>query len=377
MVPPLPSPHLSTTPNLQSLQVDLGANSYPILIGEAWLSALPGQMATLAPDVSHVVVIHDESVGGLAREMVGVAFERAGMRVNSVAIPSGENSKSVDQLARLWNELLALRTDRRSVAIAVGGGVAGDLVGFAAATYQRGIRFVQVPTTLLAQVDSSVGGKTGINLPGGKNMVGAFWQPMLVAIDTETLTTLPQREYLSGLAEVVKYGVIDDAPFFQWIEVNALALKERQLAAVQQAIYRSCKSKAHVVGDDERELSGRRAILNYGHTFAHAIEATAGYGVWLHGEAVAIGMQLAARLAVMRGELDEASLARQTALLTHLALPISWSHADPEAMLEIMQADKKNQHGKIRLILPTKIGAVRLVSDASHEMIRAAIIACQ
>lgn len=377
MVPPLPSPHLSTTPNLQSLQVDLGANSYPILIGEAWLSALPGQMATLAPDVSHVVVIHDESVGGLAREMVGVAFERAGMRVNSVAIPSGENSKSVDQLARLWNELLALRTDRRSVAIAVGGGVAGDLVGFAAATYQRGIRFVQVPTTLLAQVDSSVGGKTGINLPGGKNMVGAFWQPMLVAIDTETLTTLPQREYLSGLAEVVKYGVIDDAPFFQWIEVNALALKERQLAAVQQAIYRSCKSKAHVVGDDERELSGRRAILNYGHTFAHAIEATAGYGVWLHGEAVAIGMQMAARLAVMRGELDEASLARQTALLTHLALPISWSHADPEAMLEIMQADKKNQHGKIRLILPTKIGAVRLVSDASHEMIRAAIIACQ
>jgi 3-dehydroquinate synthase len=377
MVSPLPSPHLSKLPNLQSLQVELGVNSYPILIGEAWLPVLPSQLALLAPDISHVVVIHDESVSGLARDVIGVAFERAGMRVDSLAIPSGENSKSVDQLANIWTELLARRTDRRSVAIAVGGGVAGDLVGFAAATYQRGIRFVQVPTTLLAQVDSSVGGKTGINLPGGKNMVGAFWQPMLVAIDTETLTTLPQREYLSGLAEVVKYGVIDDAPFFQWIEANAEALKNRQLAAVQQAIYRSCKSKAHVVGDDERELSGRRAILNYGHTFAHAIEATAGYGVWLHGEAVAIGMQMAARLAVMRGELDQACLERQTELLTQLSLPITWSQADPEAMLEIMLADKKNQHGKIRLILPTQIGAVRLVADASRETIRAAILACR
>jgi 3-dehydroquinate synthase len=377
MVTQSPSPHSSASHNLQALQVDLGASTYPILIGDDWLGQLPHHLSPLAPDVSHVLIIHDAAVATLAHDGIATSLRQAGIRVDAFALPSGEGTKSVDQLAALWNWLLACRADRRSLVIAVGGGVTGDLAGFAAATYQRGIRLVQVPTTLLAQVDSSVGGKTGINLSAGKNMVGAFWQPIMVAIDSQTLVSLPQREYLSGLAEVVKYGVIDDAPFFQWIEENADNLRDRQPDAIRTAVYRSCQSKARVVGDDERELTGRRAILNYGHTFAHAIEATAGYGTFLHGEAVAIGMQMAGTLAAKRGEFGSDCLRRQLNLLQRLSLPVSWKHADPEAMLQVMMSDKKNEHGKMRLILPSRIGQVRLVADVPAETILTTIRSCQ
>lgn len=269
--------------------------------------------------------------------------------------------------------MLGCGGDRRSVVIAVGGGVVGDLAGFAAASFARGVRLVQVPTTLLAMVDSSVGGKTGINLTGAKNMVGAFWQPSLVLIDTDVLSTLPDRSYLSGLAEVIKYGVIDDAAFFQWLESNAQQLVDRDPAALREAIRFSCESKARVVGEDERETSGRRAILNYGHTFAHAIEATAGYGVLLHGEAVAIGMQMAARLAIDVGLVDTSLLDRQTELIQACGLPVTLAGADADQMLPVMNRDKKVAHGRLRFILPTRIGEVKLIGDVDEAVVRRAI----
>ena len=257
--------------------------------------------------------------------------------------------------------------------IAVGGGVVGDLAGFAAASFTRGIRFVQIPTTLLAMVDSSVGGKTGINLPGAKNMVGAFWQPQLVWIDTDVLSTLPDRSYLSGLAEVVKYGVIDDAEFFDWLGANAGKLTNRDSETLRVAIALSCQSKANVVGEDERETSGRRAILNYGHTFAHGIEATAGYGKLLHGEAVSIGMQMAARLAIDLDLCPSDLLQRQTQLLVGCKLPVTLPAADAGEMLPVMMRDKKVAHGKLRFILPTKIGAVELVGNVDESAVIRAI----
>ena len=257
--------------------------------------------------------------------------------------------------------------------IAVGGGVAGDLAGFVAASFARGVRFVQVPTTLLAMVDSSVGGKTGINLPTAKNMVGAFWQPSLVLIDTDVLSTLPRRSYLSGLAEVIKYGVIDDPGFFSWLQKHAGRLVDREDDAVRYAIHKSCQCKARVVGEDERETSGRRAILNYGHTFAHAIEATCGYGTLLHGEAVAIGMQMAARLAIDLKMADASLLEKQTDLIHRCGLPTSLAEADPDAMLPVMMRDKKVAHGKLRFILPTEIGVVELVGGIDEAAVRKAI----
>ncbi|MEM6365528.1 MAG: 3-dehydroquinate synthase family protein, partial [Planctomycetota bacterium] len=248
------------------------------------------------------------------------------------------------------------------------------LAGYAAASFARGIRFVQVPTTLLAMVDSSVGGKTGINLAGAKNMVGAFWQPDLVWIDTEAMHTLPDRSYVSGLAEVVKYGLIDDEDFFHWLVENASSLVAREPAAMRYAIQQSCLAKARAVSEDERETSGRRAILNYGHTFAHAIEATAGYGVVLHGEAVAIGMQMAASLAISMGLCNDDLLRRQTELLLACQLPITFANADPDAMLPVMMRDKKVAHGKLRFILPTEIGRVSLVGGVDPNLVRQAII---
>ena len=240
-------------------------------------------LSTSLGDLSQALVIYDEAVKDLGSDFVA-AVSQMGVRVNSSGVPSGEPSKSIDQFSQLLDWMLSSGADRRTVVLAVGGGVIGDLAGFAAASFARGIRFVQVPTTLLAMVDSSVGGKTGINLAGAKNMVGAFWQPHLVWADTQTMGTLPERSYLSGLAEVVKYGVIDDAEFFAWLETNATHLVAREQTALRYAIEQSCLAKARVVQEDERETSGRRAILNYGHTFAHAIEATAGYGELLHGE---------------------------------------------------------------------------------------------
>jgi 3-dehydroquinate synthase len=362
---------------LECISVELGSASYPILVGTRWLSRIGEQILAEAPELRHAMVICDAAIGSTFAEVVRHSLSQRDIRTDLCTLPSGETSKAVAQSQRLWEWMLSCRADRHSLVVAVGGGVVGDVAGFAAATYQRGIRLVQVPTTLLAQVDSSVGGKTAVNLPTAKNMVGAFWQPILVAIDTHTLGSLPQRDYLSGLAEVVKYGVIDHAELFSWLESNAAPLVERDHEAIVHAVTASCRSKAAVVGADERETSGRRAILNYGHTFAHAIEATAGYGTFLHGEAVAIGMQMAAELAVRRGRADRSLLKRQQALLEQLQLPTRWPQADPDQMLQSMLQDKKSQHGQLRLILPTSIGRVELVGGVATEEIRAAIEACQ
>lgn len=353
--------------------VSLGDRSYNIEIATGSLSSAVQRVRDELDDLSHVLMIMDEAVAAPWGAKLQADCRQAGIRVDAIELASGEPTKSIEQLAKLWTWMLESGCDRRSVVVAVGGGVVGDLAGFAAASFTRGIRFVQVPTTLLAMVDSSVGGKTGINLPGAKNMVGAFWQPASVLIDTEVLGTLPKRSYLSGLAEVVKYGVIDDDQFFDWLAANAAPLVAREPAAVRYAIRRSCESKARVVGEDERETSGRRATLNYGHTFAHAIEATAGYGTLLHGEAVSIGMQMAARLAIKMGLCDDKVLQRQTELLQACELPVVFGDARTDEMLAAMMRDKKVAHGKLRFILPTKIGAVQFVSDAPEALVRESI----
>lgn len=368
------SPDSST---LKCLKVPLGDSAYPIFIGTDWLGALAERIKEVAGDVSHAMVISDASVGSTFGEEVRHGLAELGVRTDLYLVPVGETSKSSAQLLRLWDWMLAHRADRKSLMVAVGGGVVGDLAGFAAATYQRGIRMVHAPTTLLSQVDSSVGGKTGINLPGGKNMVGAFWQPILVGIDTDTLNSLPGREYRSGYAEVVKYGMIQSEEFFEWLEVNAEALLNRKSAAMIHAIEQSCAAKAKVVGEDERETSGRRAILNYGHTFAHAIEATAGYGTFLHGEAVSIGMTMAAQFAVTRAMIEPSLLQRQTKLLEAFDLPTCWPSANPQAMFEVMRNDKKNEHGRLRLILPTDLGDVQMIDNATQEEVMGAIEACR
>jgi 3-dehydroquinate synthase len=368
---------MSLTPpaNERRVQVALGSRAYKIIVSAAALKGITQTLIAEVGDLSHALVFADQAVERTFAQPIVTELRNRNIRTSLIQVPAGESSKSIEMLARLWNWMLDEGTDRRSLVLALGGGVVGDLAGFAAASYARGLRVVQLPTTLLAMVDSSVGGKTGINLAGAKNMVGAFWQPSLVVIDTNTLNTLPPREFTSGLAEVIKYGVIDDVYFFEWLESNMAKLVSRDPAALQTAIVQSCQSKARVVGDDERETTGRRAILNYGHTFAHAIEATTGYGTWLHGEAVAIGMQMAARLAVNMGRVPEAFLIRQTALLVAAGLPIELPGADANSMLEVMRRDKKVEHGKLRLILPSRLGHVELVGGVEPDAILQSILA--
>lgn len=356
--------------------VDLGDRSYPINIGTKATGHFAAAFKNALGDVTHALVIHDAAVESWANDLCDQVRSKSSsepIRVDVTAVASGEPSKSIANYETLLDWVLERGADRRSVIIAVGGGVIGDLAGFVAASFARGIRFVQVPTTLLAMVDSSVGGKTGINLSGAKNMVGAFWQPHLVWVDTLAMKTLPDRSYLSGLAEVVKYGVIDDATFFDYLESNAAALVARDGDVLRYAIKQSCLSKAHVVNEDERETSGRRAILNYGHTFAHAIESTAGYGAVLHGEAVSIGMQMAASLAIQLGLCDQSLLERQTSVLKSCQLPITFPDADVAAMLPVMMRDKKVAHGKLHFVLPTEIGSVQMVSDIDPAEVETAI----
>ena len=269
--------------------------------------------------------------------------------------------------------MLDCGADRKSVVIAVGGGVVGDLAGFIAATFGRGVAFVQVPTTLLAHVDSSVGGKVGVNLPQAKNMVGAFWQPRGVLIDIAALDTLPDREYRAGLAEVVKYGVIMDSEFFNYLEQNTDAINSRQPDVLCRMIERCCQLKADVVENDEREETGLRAILNYGHTFCHAVESVAGYGRYLHGEAVSIGMLCASRLAELLGRVDPDVSERQRALLAALQLPLEIEGLDDDALVQSMLQDKKVEHGQLRFVLPDRIGHVELVGDVPMELARRAL----
>ncbi len=343
--------------------------SYDIHVGRGLLAKvgplLRGASATRA------VVVTDATIARSHAATVVGSLEAAGLTVTTCVVPAGEASKSINEASRLWDEFARLAVDRGTQVVAIGGGVVGDLAGFVAATFARGLAIWHVPTTVVAQVDSAIGGKTGINLAGGKNLVGAFWQPRGVIADVDTLASLPDREFTSGLAEVVKYGMILDAEFLAWLEANAAALRGRSPAAVVHAIERSAALKAGVVSADERELSGLRAILNYGHTFAHALETGAGYGTLLHGEAVAIGMAAAARLAERLGRIGHDVVARQDRLLDALGLPrVAPDAGTVEQLLAIMARDKKSVGGRLRFVLPSRIGQVELVDAIDPAAVR-------
>lgn len=343
-----------------TVPVSLAERSYPIYIGQDLSSVFPKWLSERCPKSRHAVVIHDVNVSSFA-ERYCKALLQAEYRISKLNIPSGEASKSLTEAARLWEAMLDEHTDRGSVVIAIGGGVVGDLAGFVAASFTRGLPLVQIPTTLLSHVDSSVGGKTGVNLPKAKNMVGAFWQPSMVAIDTDSLNTLPQREFVSGLAEVLKYGVILIPELLDYLELNVDSVLRKEPAAISHLVAESCKAKAMVVQQDERETTGLRAILNYGHTFAHALESVVGYGQLLHGEAVSIGMHMAACLAFQMKRVPWSFVERQRKLLIALRLPTQFTDAEPDKLWAAMQHDKKVEHGQLRFILPTRFGHVELV----------------
>ncbi len=361
--------------SVATVHVNLDDRRYDIDIGTGILSQI-GRRILQRCELTHAVVIADEQVAAHST-VVRQSLDEAGLRTSLCTVPSGEQSKSVFHAERLWDQLLAEATDRKSAVFAVGGGVVGDLAGFIAATFTRGVRFCQIPTTLLSQVDSSVGGKVGVNLTGAKNMVGAFWQPQYVLIDTHVLSTLPDREFRSGLAEVVKYGVILDDEFFAYLEKNIDGLVQRAPTVLREVIARSCRLKADIVEADERETLGLRAVLNYGHTFAHALEAVSGYGELLHGEAVSIGMICASHLAGRLGKIDPSITVRQIALLESLNLPVKLPDLDGDALVTAMQSDKKVEHGKLRFVLPTRIGHVELVPDLPTEEVKRAMNDCR
>ena len=360
------------TPTTQTVRVNLAERSYDIRIGSGNVEQAGDFLGGLGK-VTHAAVITDGNVETPHAEQVAQSLVEASVAVDMLVVEPGEPSKAVETAAALWEKMLELGADRKTVVVAVGGGVVGDLAGFIAATYARGVRFFQVPTSLLAQVDSSVGGKVGINLPEAKNMVGAFLQPLGVLIDTATLGTLPKREYTAGLGEVVKYGVILDAALFDYLEANTPGLLARDHDVLARVIARCCRLKADVVENDEREETGLRAVLNYGHTFAHALETLSGYGEILHGEAVAIGMLCASRLAERLGRIDEPLTRRQHELLAALGLPVALPKLDPGRIMEAMMHDKKVQHGRLRFVLPDRMGHVELVGDVAPSDVRAAL----
>lgn len=364
--------------NSHVVHVELGPRSYDVQIEPGSLGRFGTILSSWRKDATpaSVLVVTDEHLAPDYGNAIVNALTAASYKAESHILPAGEGSKSFGVLATIYDALVELQADRRALVIAVGGGVVGDAAGFAAATYNRGLPFIQVPTSLLAMVDSSVGGKVGINHPQGKNLIGAFHQPLGVLIDPQVLSTLPDREYRGGLAEVVKYGVILDEDFFAYLESHVDAIAARDPAVLTRIIGRSCRLKADVVEQDEFERTGLRAILNYGHTFAHAFEALAGYGVLSHGEAVAIGMHCASRLAERRGLVDSAFTARQQRLLDSLGLPTRLPTNcafSPEEVLSRMRLDKKNVGGKLRFILPTRLGEVKLFDDVSEQDVAAAL----
>ncbi len=363
-----------------TVQVGLADRSYPIWIGEGLLDQAKVWRQALGPGRSgrpgRVVVVSNEVVMPLYGHQVLAALTDLGCQTSQVVLPDGESHKDMTSLMKIFDHLMAEHVDRSATVVALGGGVIGDMAGFAAACYQRGIDFVQVPTTLLSQVDSSVGGKTAINHPLGKNMIGAFYQPRAVIIDMLVLRTLPAREVSAGLAEIIKYGCILDADFFSWLEANMPALVAKDSAALAYAIERSCQLKAGVVSADERESSGQRALLNFGHTFGHAIEAGMGYGSWLHGEAVGCGMAMAALLSSQLGQLDTPSFKRVINLIHQAGLPLTPPGWPAQDYLDWMAHDKKSSGGAIRYILLKGLGQSELkaVDDA---LVRTAIEASQ
>lgn len=354
---------------MQTLDVDLGERSYPILIGEQLIER--GEL--LSPHIrgKQVAIVTNDTVAPLYLERLMQSL--AGYAVTPVVLPDGEAYKNWETLQTIFDGLLSARHDRKTTIIALGGGVVGDMAGFAAASYQRGVDFIQMPTTLLSQVDSSVGGKTGINHPLGKNMIGAFYQPQLVLIDTSTLATLPARELSAGLAEVIKYGLICDEPFLSWLEVNIDRLRALDQAALTEAIRRSCAAKAAVVGADERE-SGIRATLNLGHTFGHAIETHQGYGVWLHGEAVAAGTVMALEMSRQLGWISADERDRCVRLLVRAGLPVvPPGDMTPDDFLRHMAVDKKVLDGQLRLVLLKRLGEAVVTGDFPREALDATL----
>jgi len=341
-------------PEQHHIAVPLGDRSYPIVVGSGLLDGgFDLSRYVIGP---HCLIVTNGTIAPLYADSLTRSL--GDRRIDLLALPDGEQFKTLDMVGRIYGALVDGRAARDTTVIALGGGVVGDMAGFAAASYMRGVGFVQVPTSLLAQVDSSVGGKTGVNLPAGKNLVGAFYQPRMVLIDTDTLSTLPDRELSAGLAEVIKYGAIADAAFLGWLEDNIDALRARDAAALAYAIRRSCETKAEVVADDELE-QGRRAILNFGHTFGHAIERLQGYGDWLHGEAVAAGMVMAARLSGLPDE----DIARLRTLIERAGLPADPPDLDASSFVDAMGMDKKALNNRLRFILLRSLGDAYVTSD--------------
>ena len=359
----------------KTLRVELGENSYPIVVGSELLNQV-GELLTPHVKSNKVLIVSDAFVKARYMPVVRQNLTDTGLDVHTIEIPVGEESKSLAQFSQIQDSLVAHQLDRGSTLIALGGGVIGDLAGFAAAVYMRGIAYVQIPTTLQAQVDASVGGKTAINHPKGKNLIGAFHQPKLVVIDVNTLKTLPQRDIRAGLIEVIKMGVIRDEPLFQMVEDNLDTILNTEDATLIEMISSACVNKAEIVAKDEKE-SRLRMVLNYGHTFGHALEALTHYNRYRHGEAVSIGMNCAAQLAVNLRMFSETDFQRQRALLKRAKLPLTFPpDLTPEALCDAMYLDKKTLGGKLRLILPTRIGEVVIRNDVDDQHVLEAISQC-
>lgn len=356
---------------MKTIQVDLGEKSYPIHIGEEIMIHFPDMLGRVSSR-SVSLLVSDELVFSLYGPTVLDILRGAGYRVEAAVIKGGESCKNLTTLDWLYEQMIICGLDRSSTVFALGGGVVGDLAGFAAASYMRGVGYIQLPTSLLAQVDSSVGGKTGVNLPRGKNLVGAFYQPGLVLADVSLLHTLAEKEYLTGLAEVIKYGVIWDAAFFEYLETNLASIKTRDTECLIHIVERCCAIKAEIVSQDEKE-TGIRALLNLGHTFGHAFEALTGYEQFTHGEAVAIGMVCAARLAKNIGMLTAAEAIRITELINNYGLPVDYGNLSADAIVERMRSDKKNTAGQISLVLPAAIGQSQVCTGISDEQIKAVL----
>ena len=355
---------------MKTLTVELGERSYPIFIGRGLL----GQAELVKPYVTgtQVLIVSNTTVAPLYLEQAKQAF--SGYDVKTVVLPDGEQYKNLEVLNQIFDVAIENRFDRKCTFVALGGGVIGDMTGFAAASYQRGVNFIQIPTTLLSQVDSSVGGKTGVNHPKGKNMIGAFHQPECVIIDTDTLNTLEDRELSAGLAEVIKYGLIVDYPFFEWLEQNLPGLLARDAEVLAEAIERSCQNKATIVAKDEKE-AGLRALFNLGHTFGHAIEAGMGYGNWLHGEGVSAGMMQAVYLSKLMGDLTQADQERIASILQSAHLPVvPPKEMSVQQFLDLMAGDKKVQAGQIRLVLLKTIGQAYVTGDYSAELLERTLV---
>ena len=350
---------------MKEIRLELGDRSYTIFVQMGLLD----KAGFLLPPASEVALVTDTNVEALFAERVKYSIAKAGYDVHTIAIPAGEDHKSRETLEFIYDKMFELGLDRGSLVAALGGGVVGDIAGFAAATYMRGIAFAQIPTTLLADVDSSVGGKTGINHPRGKNMIGAFYQPVVVIVDPATLRTLPPAEIAYGMAEVIKYGVIRDAELFDYLEAHVQGIRALDPETIEHVIAVCCRIKADVVAADERE-GGLRAILNYGHTLAHALEAATGYARYRHGEAVAIGMDLAARIARAMDMVDDAFVTRQARLIEAFDLPLEPpDDIQTDLIIQLLRADKKVRAGRPHFVLPTRIGSVVISSDVPDDVI--------